>query len=530
MLLLLKTGACFAQNYFVFIGSDSKQPFYVRADSGFYSSSPEGHLILSELRDSTYNITIGFPGQPLPEQHYTFSIHGRDQAFQLRRQDADGQNARNVPSGQPELRLYDLQGKEWLEPKGGGMADDGIRAPGIKKDDAFSRMMAGVVHDTAVLYNTYAMEQALNDSSGAAPARSTAVPASTVAVSASPAMPTTPTAPATASTTAPAADTSSSTPATAIIHKPARAFNDTLSDDSSTEAVRVYRPTRSKDTTAAVTTSNTTVTAVGTAGSAPNYAMPPNAASPVPDTASSTSDAPSPASGSAGAPLYRPASKVTKLSERRSSHNVRLVYADHSGGRKTDTIVVIIPVDSPVTARIPARQQHAGDTPVNAKPRVRQHHGGDTTRVQVAHGPNADSPAMANSTTGRPMTPVIPPAESAKTHPADTQRRQPKAVPFINSDCHDFASDFDVDKLRLKMLQTSRDDDRVAIARKTFKIKCFSTRQIRTLSEVFTADAGRFHFFEAAWPFAADEHFHELSDLLTDPVYINRFKTMTHIQ
>jgi len=99
----------------------------------------------------------------------------------------------------------------------------------------------------------------------------------------------------------------------------------------------------------------------------------------------------------------------------------------------------------------------------------------------------------------------------------------------VNSDCHDFATDFDVDKLRIKMLQ-SNGEERIAIARKAFKVKCFYTRQIRALSDVFTSDAARFRFFETAWPFAADEHFHELSDLLTDPVYTARFKTMTHQQ
>jgi hypothetical protein len=80
------------------------------------------------------------------------------------------------------------------------------------------------------------------------------------------------------------------------------------------------------------------------------------------------------------------------------------------------------------------------------------------------------------------------------------------------------------------MLESGKDDDRIAVARKMFKSKCFSTRQIRALSEVFTSDAAKFRFFEAAWPFAADDHFHELSDLLADPVYNSKFKTMTHQQ
>src|ERR1700761_1365638 len=153
IILLLQAGSSFAQKYFVFIDAENRQPFYVRVDSEFHSSSAEGHLILSQLKDSNYNVTIGFPGQTFPEQHYAVAMHGKDQALELRSQDAS------------ELRLYDLQSNQWLPAQGGGgSAGDDLRTVGVKKDDAFSRLMAGVVHDTAVLYNTYAMERALSDS------------------------------------------------------------------------------------------------------------------------------------------------------------------------------------------------------------------------------------------------------------------------------------------------------------------------------------------------------------------------------
>ncbi len=77
------------------------------------------------------------------------------------------------------------------------------------------------------------------------------------------------------------------------------------------------------------------------------------------------------------------------------------------------------------------------------------------------------------------------------------------------------------------MLEGPKDEDRIAVARKAFKVKCFYTRHIRALSEIFTTDAAKYRFFEAAWPFAADEHFHELSSLLADPVYSSKFKTLT---
>ncbi|HEV2478382.1 MAG TPA: hypothetical protein VGS79_01910 [Puia sp.] len=544
IILLLQAVMSFAQNYFVFIGSDNRQPFYVRVDSQFHSSSAEGHLILSQLKDSTYHITIGFPGQTQPEQHYSFSIDGKDQAFELRPQDPG------------DLRLYDLQNNQWLSLQGGGVAAADARSAGVKKDDAFSRMMAGVVQDTAVLYNTYAMEQALSDSPAVAATAKADTPAhsappdtaaSTLAVTTPPATtaspdsaagkstdttiaatnnPANPTAPVTAvvnpatppSTAPPAssrqaasvdsasagttstdtiatgttaarpadtptarpADTAATRPAGTITHQPAARFSD------SGATAPLYRPA----------TRDAAIKSIASKDAA-------TAAAPIPSTV--------------GAPLYRTAPGVTKLSEHHTTKNVRLVYADRSAGKKADTIVVIIPVDSPAMAK-------TGHQP----------HGADSNHIPAgrAHGPNpnADSPVLNSGSAYRPVVPPTASTDATRPHPADSSHKPGKSMAFFNSDCHNFATDFDVDRLRVRMLQSGKDEDRITVARKAFKVKCFYTRQIRALSEVFTSDAGKFRFFEAAWPFAADEHFHELSDLLSDPVYNNKFKAMTHQQ
>ncbi|HXB93286.1 MAG TPA: hypothetical protein VNU72_13395 [Puia sp.] len=390
VLLSLVTGRMFAQNYFVFISSDNRQPFYVRLDSQFYPSSPEGHLIIAPLKDSDYVITIGFPGKVHPERRYSFPVHRKDLEFQLKGQD-DG-----------DMKLWDQQAKDWVAPRPKEGGEDQIRAMGIKKDDAFSRMMAEVVQDTAVLYNTYAMEQALADSpavSGTGTGRD-------------------------------------STPVTA-----SSATIGTMLDKSP------FIP----------------------AATLPAATLPPLTL--LVDTVKA---------------LPRGAG-VVKLSERRTGHSVRLVYADQTAGRQVDTVVITIPVDT------------------------------------------AASPAPETATARLSETAGIRPADTARIHPSDTpQRPQVRpVVPYVNSDCHNFATDYDIDKLRVRMLDAPNDGERVATARKVFKTKCFYTKQLRVLSEVFTSDASKFKFFEAAWPFAADEHFRELSGLLSDPVYLGKFNTMT---
>ena len=101
------------------------------------------------------------------------------------------------------------------------------------------------------------------------------------------------------------------------------------------------------------------------------------------------------------------------------------------------------------------------------------------------------------------------------------------SLSFVNSDCHAYATDYDVDRLRVKMLEAGKDEERMKTALKFFKTKCFSTHQIRALSEVFATDASKFKFLEIAYPFVSDDHFPELINLLSDPVYNGRFKIMT---
>ena len=451
IVLILMASSNYAQDYFVLIQADNRLPFYVRLGSQVYSSSSGGHLILSQLKDSTYSLTIGLPGQPTLEQRYTLNIHGKDQEFGLKDQGGSG------------LGLYDGQTGEVRTPEsplGGG---EEVRPAGIKKDDAFSRLMAGVVHDTSVLYNTYAMEQVLMDSAVAvkAPTVDSVVRVSGVPVS----------------------DSAGQGLSSGLVTmKPVDSL--ARAGDSATSVPSTANP----DTTMAV-----------------------NAATGLPANSKLDNQA-------LVKPIYRP--HVVKLSERKLARSVRLAYADHTTGKKADTIVIFIPVDTLAVVK-------GGQKPTRAA---------DTSRVGVprGHGPNPDSPIVGQGQgiSSRPAG-GIPASEVVRPRPVDTPRKSSvtrSSLPFVNSDCHNYATDYDVDKLRVKLLEGTKDEDRILAARKVFKTRCFSTRQIRALSEVFTTDAAKFRFFEAAYPFCSDDQFRELSSLLADPVYGSKFRVMTEHQ
>jgi hypothetical protein len=449
--------------YFVLIQADSGQAFYIRLDSQLYASSPAGHLILAKLKDSAYPITVGFPGQIFPEQRYLLNSHQKDAAFQLIRQDNS-------------WRLFDDQGQTMpalADPAAGQMP----LLAGAKKDDAFSQMMAAIVRDTAVMYNTYA---ASSDSAS------------------SPAIANTPAA------NTPAANTPvANTPVANAPIQDSGARDSAIRYDNNASSSSLSKP-------------------------------------------SFSSAAPSSPTG------------VVKLSEHKSTQSLSLVFTDHPVDKKTDTIDVIIPVDTKAdavrppsassdTALAPARVKSpdiSHTKPAHHYPYTDTARYTDTTHTwsSVTYTTHLDSNRFIVDTRDNIHTERIPkvspdtarlrsplPGRAPKT---DTSAKVSTALhksnlPFINSDCHAFATDYDVDKLRVRMLSANKDDDRIQVAYKIFKTKCFSTSQVRALCAVFTTDDAKFKLLETAYPFVSDDRFPELVNLLSDPVYTGKFQTLT---
>lgn len=93
--------------------------------------------------------------------------------------------------------------------------------------------------------------------------------------------------------------------------------------------------------------------------------------------------------------------------------------------------------------------------------------------------------------------------------------------------CIAIANDNDFFELRKKMAASNGDDEMVDTAKKYFKIKCYSTAQLRNLSTLFLNDDGKYKFFDAAYNYVSDkENFDSLQSEMKDSYYINRFKAM----
>jgi hypothetical protein len=74
-----------AQNKnFVFIQSDTKQPFYANVNGKTFGSNLNGYLIIPQLSNGNYPCKIGFPQNKFPEQQFSLQINNTDKGYELK--------------------------------------------------------------------------------------------------------------------------------------------------------------------------------------------------------------------------------------------------------------------------------------------------------------------------------------------------------------------------------------------------------------------------------------------------------------
>jgi Domain of unknown function (DUF4476) len=132
-----------------------------------------------------------------------------------------------------------------------------------------------------------------------------------------------------------------------------------------------------------------------------------------------------------------------------------------------------------------------------------------------------------DSTGKKPVAPII--AKKDIKAPVTPQKPLPGVTKTatVSIVCKNIATDDDFFRLRKIMASFISDDDMIMTAKRSFKLKCFTTEQVKNLSFLFLKDEARYHFLDTAYPFVFDtENFGTLETLLTDSYYINRFKAM----
>jgi len=97
-LLLAATTLKAQKVYFIYLQTESQQPFYARLGEKIFNSGSNGYLIVPNLRDSTYSFRVGINGSQHPDQPYTITINKKDQGFIIKNFGEKGWGLFNINS------------------------------------------------------------------------------------------------------------------------------------------------------------------------------------------------------------------------------------------------------------------------------------------------------------------------------------------------------------------------------------------------------------------------------------------------
>lgn len=469
--------------YFLYIQSESGQPFYVRMNEKLYSSAASGYLILSKLRDSTYQFTVGFPGNKWPDQSFSVTIDKKDQGFLLKQFEEKGWGLFNLQtlsvqlSGTPAIKKETTQKTENKDATEftnilSKAADD----PSLKEKPVAEKPKEPVVvaEKPAVVPEK--------------PVVNTEPPA--VLVKEEPKVVSPPREPVTTtSNPAPPQDSAKTVlvkeePKVTPPAKEPVAVNipDTPGKDSalSVAVVPEKKPEPVKEEVKTVSPPPVEKEQTVTAIKDTLQKEPVQVITPV-ETSNEKESQP----GKEEKPVeYKPA-VVTRRAESSTTEGFGLTFTDQYEGQ-SDTIRILIPNPKPVVAPVV--------TPPVTEPKE--------DRKFLEAGEITDTAAVAKK----------------------------EEKPVVKNNCPATADDNDFLKLRKRMAAETSDDGMITEARKLLRTKCFSTTQIRNLGLLFLNDEGKYRFFDAAYPYASDPvNYASLESELKDPYYINRFKAMLRL-
>jgi hypothetical protein len=214
---------------------------------------------------------------------------------------------------------------------------------------------------------------------------------------------------------------------------------------------------------------------------------------------------------------------VTKVSESKVDDGLHLTYVE-GDGKKGDTINVIIPSDKSLSNTENNNSNTAGnnsssETSSNSSSLTEASNGNDNTATKpvATEGPAKDNLKFLDVNMDK----------SKKDVRQETAAPENNAPAITNSKCKNIATDDDYARLRRKMAMETTDEKMINVARKVYRNKCFTTRQLKSLSTLFLSDQGRFDFLNASYNSVSDvSEYATLQSEFIDPAFVDRFKAM----
>ena len=129
------------QQYFLYLQTDNNQPFYVRIGNQVVSSTGDGYALIGKITDSARAVIIGFPRNAISEQQFALPALHRDAGYVMEQ------------SPDKTWTLVNLQSQAVIRSSSPAEEKKNNEVSGEKREDAFSRLLAAAVNDSAVLYN-----------------------------------------------------------------------------------------------------------------------------------------------------------------------------------------------------------------------------------------------------------------------------------------------------------------------------------------------------------------------------------------
>ncbi|HMU46677.1 MAG TPA: hypothetical protein PKC72_09935 [Chitinophagaceae bacterium] len=453
--------------FFVYVQSENEDPFFIKMEGNIYSSSGSGYLILPKLRDTTYSIKLGFSQNKWPEQNFSININHKDHGFILK-------NLKDKGWG-----LFDLQSMEILMSSNKTSSEVKNEVKSNKDDSEFSDILAKATGDPSIKESNNRVEENKGQKKDAPPKDTISITANSKSAN------------------------KEEKEITKKIEQPPATDTTTLvkiSEKSKSDPVREEKKDVSKKDTVSVTAiDNDRKELVQKVDEKPSLVD----TTKIVKTAEKIEVDPIKEKKN-DIPKKEPEKKkidevdlgirytksqVTKKSESSTTEGFGLTYIDKYSDGLIDTVRILIPNTKPVVAR-------KDDTPkqevkfIEITPDTAQQEKKEVSTI------NKDS--------------------SAKT-----------VEPNFGNNCTATATEDDFFELRKKMASVQGDDNMISEARSYFKLKCFSTNQVRNLGSLFLTDEGKYRFFDTAYKFVVDPAgYGYLENELKDQYYINRFKAM----
>lgn len=481
-IMLFAFSAIAQQDHFVYLQTDNGKPFYVRMDKKILSSSSEGYIIIPNITNGVYQIRVGFPKNEYPEEAFTIKMDNYNEGYLIKYFDDKG------------LQLFNMETLALIT----GDKDTSSRII-VKTEDnnPFTKMLADVVKDSSILQN----------------------------------------------------------------HEVA-VINPTIPADSSKTASEIIKPV--------IIPQSDSATAFNDSSNSPIVTHPADS------NLVNTNLAASVAAGDSSKNIAHD-SPVSKLLSKKDENGLQMIYADKNGEEK-DTVRVFMPStikDSIVASK--ATNIADSDFTVN-KNNVNSSQ--DTPQLTITPTETKNEPekdgfvlrkdslSTITDSAERGKTKIAPeqvfyigpaPKNNDSSQEKSTEEKKglfsgltsskssekestttegkaankievlPKVVTSskVNSDCKAFANNEDFMRLRKKMASADNKEDMIKVAKKSFKLKCFSTAQIKDLSFLLLTDEGKYMFFDAAYAHTSDsDQYSTLEQQLKDPYYRSRFEAM----